>query len=47
MGVQIWLLAAACLLPDENPDNAVEAEVDHKADVWKAKQRGLRVMNSG
>ena len=47
MGVQIRLLSAACLSPDESPDNAVEAEVDDKAGVWEAKQRGLPVMNSG
>ena len=47
MGVQIRLLGTACLLPDESPDNAVEAEVDDKAGVWEAKQRGLPVMNSG
>ena len=35
MGVHMqMLLGAACLSPDESPDNAVEAEVDDKACVW-------------
>ena len=46
MWVQIRLLGPS-LLPDESPDNAVETEIDYKAGIWKTKQRGLRVMNSG
>ena len=44
--VQMRLLAGS-RLPDENPDDEVEGEVDHKADIWKTNQSGLLVMDSG
>ena len=46
MWVQIRLLGPS-LLPDESPDNAVEAEIDYEAGIWKTKQGGLCVMNPG
>ena len=33
-------------LPDENPDEAVEGEVDYKTWIWQIKQGGLRIMYS-
>ena len=46
MWVQIRLLGPS-LLPDKSPDNAVEAEIDYEAGIWKTKQGGLSVMNPG
>ena len=49
-GQNMWVqkrLLGGGPIPDESPDDTVEAEVDYKAGIGKTNQRGLRVMDSG
>ena len=44
--VMRWRIASGAL-PDEQPDEAVEGEVDDETDVRQTQQRSLRVVDSG